>query len=187
MTHPAYNGEEARTRETFLALMWSLSYPGCIYNLPVAGDDCLRAIADTLLDLETSFYTPDTDLKPYLSRNGARALDASKADYHFYPAFTHDMLNTVQQANLGTLMYPDQSATLIIGCTFGSGTNLALSGPGIPTKESCHIQVEAIPTAFWTLRKKAMHYPRGWDVYLVSQSHIIGLPRTTQIAAEEQN
>lgn len=43
ITYPAYTAEEARCRETFLALMWALSYPGREHMIPV----------------------PDTDLSPF--------------------------------------------------------------------------------------------------------------------------
>lgn len=183
-TPPAYTPEEARSRDTFLALMWSLSYPGRVYDLPVAGDEAYHAIGDTLLDLETSFYTQSPDLAPHLGRNGARLLAEDRAAYHFYPKLTDEMLPALAKASIGSLMYPDDSATLIIGCTLGAGTQLHLSGPGIPPDEPRMIHVEGVPDAFWSLREKAIAYPRGWDVYLISGSQVVGLPRTTQIMLE---
>lgn len=180
-TPPNYTAEEAQARETFLALMWSLSYPGRVYDLPASGDEAYKAIGDTLLDLETSFYTQARDLVTYLVRNGARHLPEDRAAYHFYPHLTDEMLNSVKKASIGSLMYPDESATLIIGCALGSGTQLHLSGPGIPPNEPRVIHVEGVPAEFWSLREKAIIYPRGWDVYLISGSQVVGLPRTTQI------
>ncbi|MCA9886813.1 MAG: phosphonate C-P lyase system protein PhnH [Anaerolineae bacterium] len=180
MAHPAYTQEEQLARATFLALMWSLSYPGRIYELP-EGSNPLHVIADTLLDLETTFYTPDGELAHYLGRNNAREVAVERADYHFYPQLTNDLLATVQQANIGTLLYPDQGATLIIGCSLDGDTSLSLSGPGIPPAQPNKIRVGGIPNAFWDLRDNANRYPRGWDVYLVDESRIIGLPRTTII------
>lgn len=184
MSHASYTPEEALARETFLALMWSLSYPGRTYKLPAMGQAAYQAIGDTLLDLETSFYTPDETLVTYLGRNGARNLGAERAAYHFYPEMDVAHLTDVGQASIGTLMYPDQSATLIIGCELGMGTRLSVSGPGIPPGEARHIQVAGIPGEFWQLRERALRYPRGWDVHLVSGDHVIGLPRTTQISSE---
>ena len=185
MTHPAYTPYEALTHDTFLALMWALSYPGRIYHLPENIENAFHAIAETLLDIETSFYTTDETLAPILANNGARPLSPDRAAYHFYPALTDSDLDTVKEASVGTLMYPDQSATLIIGATFGEGQKFSLTGPGINPQQANHIQISGIPTNFWELREKAIRYPRGWDVYLVDAKQVIGLPRTTIINIEE--
>ena len=90
MTTPIYTADEARDRETFLALMWSLSYPGRIQALPGAANtyDSFVHIGQALLDLESSFYTPDAALASALGATGARALPPTDAAYHFYPALT---------------------------------------------------------------------------------------------------
>lgn len=183
INHPVYTPEEAHTRETFLALMWSLSYPGRIYELPAG--DAFHAIAGALLDLETSYYTPHDTLGAYLGATGARPLAPNSAAYHFYPVLDDMTVAAVESASTGTLTYPDQSATLIIGCQFGSGHSFRLQGPGIPPAAPQIIQVADIPLAFRRLRARANRYPLGWDIYLVAGTQIIGLPRTTQMTLEE--
>jgi len=185
MTHPAYTESEALAHDTFMALMWSLSYPGKIYELPQSTNSSFHLIADTLLDIETSFYCSDSSLIGYFSKNGARELNPERASYHFYPILTDDMLETVKEASTGTLMYPDQSATLIIGAKFSEGLSLKLTGPGINPASPNRIQVDGISPAFLELRDKAIRYPRGWDIYLVDCNQVIGLPRTTIISIEE--
>lgn len=184
IAHPVYTPHEACTRQTFLALMWSLSYPGRVHKLPTNGMDAFLAIGDTLLDLETSFYSPDNGLALHLSHTGARALPPNRAAYHFYPALD-GMLTSVKAADVGTLLNPEQSATLILGCTLGMGTTLLLEGPGVPPKSPVVIQVSSIPREFWDMRTSANRYPRGWDVYLVAEDSVIGLPRSTQITVKE--
>ncbi|MEM9955074.1 MAG: phosphonate C-P lyase system protein PhnH [Chloroflexota bacterium] len=185
MTHPAYTANEALTHDTFLALMWSLSYPGRIYSLPSGASSAFEAIAETLLDIETSFYTTDETAVATFSANGARLLSPERAAYHFYENLSENDLDTLKEASIGTLMYPDQSATLIIGATFGTGQELTLTGPGINPQQATTISIGGIPIAFWTLREKAIRYPRGWDIYLVDDKQVIGLPRTTLISIEE--
>ena len=185
MSHAAYTETEALSRETFLALMWALSYPGRAYTLPLGGNEGFHAIAETLLDIETSFYTSDDNLMPHLTRNGARSLPPERAAYHFYPVLTDDLLITVKQASVGSLMYPDQGATLIIGATLGTGQSFQLTGPGVPPASSTQIQVSGMPDTFWSMRESAIQYPRGWDIYLVDGDQVIGLPRTTVITVEE--
>lgn len=184
MIYPAYTQEEALTRQTFLALMWSLSYPGRVYELPDEGLTTFQAIADTLLDLETSYYCPDEKLSAHLAHTGARSLSADQAAYHFYPDVHDSLLPMIEAASIGTLLYPDQSATLILGCTLGLGMSFELSGPGIPPTSSQFLKVDGIPPAFWEMRTQVNRYPRGWDVYLVSGNQIVGLPRSTEIIRE---
>jgi alpha-D-ribose 1-methylphosphonate 5-triphosphate synthase subunit PhnH len=182
MTTPIYTADEARDRETFLALMWSLSYPGRIQALPGAANtyDSFVHIGQALLDLESSFYTPDAALASALGATGARALPPTDAAYHFYPALTDAALESVAQARAGTMLRPDESATLFIGCAFASGTAFRLSGPGIQAHHD--IRLGGIPARFWSLRARAPRYPLGWDVCFVDHGSVISLPRTTQVA-----
>ncbi len=181
MIYPTYTPDEARDRETFLALMWALSYPGRIHDIGGAAHthDTFSAIGAALLDLETSFFTPDKTLADELLRSGARHLPASEAAYHFYPALDGAALASITQANIGTMLRPDEGATLIIGCAFASGSTFSLAGPGIQTTQE--IRLGGIPARFWGLRERAIRYPLGWDVYLIDHGHVIGLPRTTQV------
>ncbi|MGV2434330.1 MAG UNVERIFIED_CONTAM: hypothetical protein LVT10_05185 [Anaerolineae bacterium] len=49
-----------------------MAFPGRVSTLPTAStDESFRAIADTLLDIETSYYTPDAEWMPYLERSGS--------------------------------------------------------------------------------------------------------------------
>lgn len=182
MTVPPYTLIEARSRDTFLALMWALSYPGRVHQLPTIGTN-VALIAEALLDLETSYYTSDTTLKPLLSQNGAKALPAEQAAYHFYPVCGENELLTMQQADVGTMRFPDDAATLIVGCTLGTGTPYTLRGPGVNGQQRVHIS--GLPDGFWTLRETVCRFPLGWDVYFVDGSQVVGLPRSVQVTVEQ--
>jgi alpha-D-ribose 1-methylphosphonate 5-triphosphate synthase subunit PhnH len=190
MTAPIYTTEEARGRETFLALMWALSYPGRVYTLPTGTDAIygvhssigIAQIGGALLDLETTFYTPNAALADELPRTGARALPAVDAAYHFYPTLDDAALDSIAEASTGTMLRPDESATLIIGCAFASGSTFRWTGPGINGVQD--VRLGGIPTRFWSLRTQAIRYPMGWDVYFVNGRDVIGLPRTTRIESE---
>jgi alpha-D-ribose 1-methylphosphonate 5-triphosphate synthase subunit PhnH len=171
--------QEVLTQKVFTALMWALSYPGRIQDLPGPVDQTFRAIGETLIDLEVSYFTPDSALDENLSRFGGRQKTPQHALYQFYPKVDEDVLVTLEEVPVGTYLEPDLSATLILGASIGSGLTLRLSGPGIP--ETVEIQAGKIPPAFWSLRKEQSVYPLGWDVFLVDGSQVIGLPRTTQV------
>jgi len=177
MQTPVYSADEALTRETFLALMWSLSYPGRAYRLPT--HDAFHAVAETLLDLETSYFTPDQTLALALSHTGARSLPPERAQYHFYPELIASRLDTVEQASVGTMLYPDRSATLIVGCTLDSGTAFRLSGPGVASHTT--LTLGGVPAEFWALRRRVVRFPLGWDVFFVGGDQVVGLPRTTTV------
>jgi len=178
MTFPLYTAAEAQSRETFLALMWALSYPGRVHQLP-DGAHAFSFNAETQLDLETSYFTPDESLQRSQVSTGAQARSASDAAYNFYQQITETTLFDIRQASVGTMLYPDTAATLIIACSLNSGLEFVLSGPGVNGQQA--IQIGGLPDAFWTLRDTACKFPLGWDVFLVDGQQVIGLPRSTRM------
>jgi alpha-D-ribose 1-methylphosphonate 5-triphosphate synthase subunit PhnH len=178
MTFPPYTSTEAQSRETFLSLMWALSYPGRIHRLP-DGVKAFALIAETLLDLETSYFSPDESLQSMLISTGAHARPATDAAYHFYEQITESTLPDIRQASVGTMLYPDTAATLILGCTIDSGVEFVLSGPGVNGQQA--MCIGGLPDAFWELRDTACKYPLGWDIFLVDGQQIIGLLRSTRM------
>jgi alpha-D-ribose 1-methylphosphonate 5-triphosphate synthase subunit PhnH len=159
--------------------MWALSHPGRVQHLPVSGLRAFEAIGAALIDLETSFYTPDGALAHVLARSGARAAAIAVAAYQFYPELTQHDLDPLNDAPVGSYAYPDESASLMIGCKFGGDTLLTLRGPGI--QGSCTLRVSGIQEAFWPLRASAARYPLGWDIWLIDGDRIVGLPRSTVV------
>ena len=182
MGTPILPKKEAQSRQTFLALMWALSHPGRIQRLP---DPITRspanflAIGEALLDLETSFYSPDAALTAELEGTTAQFVPASLARFHFYPALTEDTLADIALATPGDMLYPDRSATLVLSCILGNGTRYQFSGPGILGTHT--VELEGIPPRLWELRSQIGRYPLGWDLFFVDGNQVLGLPRTTVI------
>ncbi len=190
---------ERLTHGIFTACMWVLSHPGRIQRLRTAGDayappaalaisgsstpmaqyDAFVAIAQTLLDLETSYYTPDAALDREFARTGARQLPPEQAMYQFYPALSVDALEKLKAAPVGSYEYPDNSATLIVGCTFGTGPDRRWRGPGIDGE--VRVAVGGVPEELWIFRQQAVRYPLGWDLLLVAGDLLMGLPRATLV------
>jgi alpha-D-ribose 1-methylphosphonate 5-triphosphate synthase subunit PhnH len=177
---PPYTRDEARSRETYLALMWALSYPGRARALPtVTKADSFAAIADTLLDLETSYFTPDGSLAEYLARGGARALPPERAAYHFYPNVTEAELPYIERASAGTLEAPDTAATLIVGGSLDAGRAMTWTGPGINGK--LDVGIGGLAEGLWALRARRVAYPLGWDVFFIDGQRVLGLPRSVRV------
>ena len=185
----AQSPAEALTRDAYLALMWSLSYPGRAHQLPLplrerAGVreetrhiDFL-VIARTLLDLETSFFCIDDMLSAQLAETDARQKPIEDAAYIFLPTLDAQTSPLIERASLGTFAYPDKGATIITRATFDAGAVTTWSGPGIPSPRRVMLDV---PHAFWQLRANRIHYPLGFDVFFVDHDRVIGLPRTTEV------
>jgi len=171
------NVQEARTQNTFTALMWAFSHPGHPRPLPKTNLAPFFAIGETLVDLETSYYSSHDGLGQQLARLGGRPRSPQEAMYQFYPELGDADLLDLEMAPVGTYTYPDHSATLVLGVEFDVGTRIRLSGPGIP--ETTELFVEGIPQSFWSLREKKVQYPLGWDVFLIGDGQVVGLPRTT--------
>jgi alpha-D-ribose 1-methylphosphonate 5-triphosphate synthase subunit PhnH len=183
MIKPQQSAHESQTLATFHALMWASSYPGTVYQLPTPNESvpeqAMLAIAEALIDLETSYYCGESQLAAQLAQFGARAQPADRAMYQFYPQLNADALSGLRHAPNGTLRDPDQSATIVVACTLGTGEQFMLHGPGI--RGGTMLQAGGIPSAFWSLRSQAIRYPLGWDIILVDGQHVVCLPRTTSI------
>jgi alpha-D-ribose 1-methylphosphonate 5-triphosphate synthase subunit PhnH len=180
MQKPTYTAADAATYATFQALMSALSHPGRGYPLPTAtGTPAIDLIAQTLLDLETTYFTPEADVARLLARTGARARNANEAAYHVYTRVDEAALSMIRHASVGTLAFPDTAATLILGCTLGAGAALRLAGPGIRTE--AHLHVGGLPDDFWAVRQHTNRFPLGWDVFLVDGWQVVGLPRSTSV------
>lgn len=179
MSYAPLDQTETRDQQTFEALLWALSYPGRARALPASGIDAFMAIGRALIDLETSYGSPDADLMERLAATGGRASGSDAARYQFYPTLRDMDLIHLRRAPVGSHLYPDEGATLIIGCRIGSGQRMVWSGPGI--NGSTAIELDALPPAFWRLRADAIRYPLGWDVLFVAGDQVIGLPRTTHV------
>jgi len=177
MHTPQMPPSEARNHATFQALMWALSHPGRTQLIPETGERAFVAVAEALLDLETSFFTPHAELSQALARTGARSLAPDRARYHFFRALGLDDREVLRAVSVGTYIAPDDSATLVIGAVLGRGQTLRLSGPGI--REAAELRVEGLPAWFWELRAEAIRYPLGWDIFLLNENRVVGLPRTT--------
>ncbi|MBX0329387.1 phosphonate C-P lyase system protein PhnH [Oscillochloris sp. ZM17-4] len=179
MAAPMMSPADARQHAAFTALMWALSYPGRPARLPAAGPDALGLIGETLVDLETGFFTPDAALAARLARTGGRGLPAAAAPYQFYPRLGPAELELLAAAPVGSHAAPDLGATVVVGCAIGQGARLRLSGPGIAG--SCEVLVGGLPDELWELRAATVRAPLGWDLFLVAGELVLGVPRTTAV------
>ena len=170
------DADEIFANAGFDALMWALARPGTIQSLPAPG---FSAIIASLIDRECTFHTTRTDLSAPLAATGARPVRLGEADYVFAGLATSHEIAPMERLKQGNLLYPDDSATLIVPARLGEGLRLKLSGPGIDGV--AHVSIGGIDRAFWDLRETHVRYPLGFDLYVVDGSRVIGIPRSTKV------
>lgn len=169
---PRPDAEEIRDNHTFEALMWAMSRPGTVRQIPEPG---LLPVALALVDIETQVYCDDSALAETISRTGARHADADEAGYLF---MTGDPLPAIRAATPGSALYPDEGATIVIAASLTNGPQVRLTGPGIET----HVEVSPdLPPSFWAERASRSAYPAGHDLIIVEGQRILALPRSTKV------
>lgn len=168
---------DTRTNAAFEEMMWALSRPGQVRTLPANG---IAVIAESVLDNECSYHIlGDLDLDTAVGQSSARKTTIAEAEFVFATVDDEASVASLSNIQTGDLSYPDRGATLITAATFGSGTGIKLTGPGI--KDSLTIAIDGVCPAFWSLRETSIRYPLGFDVFLVDGDRVIGLPRSTKI------
>ena len=188
-TTPQLTPSAARDQHVFRTLLSCFARPGTIGRIPhdqsmgsLSGQSVASSVGRCLLDHEVSFAILGLDhsfAEHLLRVTAARSTDLSEAEYVF--TSPDQMIPALNDANVGTDEYPDQSATLIVLCDgFGAdGSALTLSGPGIQGERSLSVQ-GVDPEAFDVLSDINADYPLGIDLILTSHDGSVAcMPRTT--------
>lgn len=188
---PGFSDGVRDSQLVFRAVMDALSRPGEIRTPDVALkppsplDPAMAAIALALLDFETSFWLPTTasDAGSWIRfHTGARISPRPEtAEFVLVPAGA--AVPPLETLMLGTDEEPHRSATLVLGVRgFGTGTEVALSGPGIPDVRQ--LAIDGLPARVIAERMSVLQlFPRGLDIVLTAGSALAALPRTTRLEA----
>ena len=171
---PVPDAFETRTNATFEALMWALSRPGTVQNLPAQG---MAGIAEALLDRECRVFCDDPALAVQIATFGAARVDLPLADHCFLGLGRN--IDRLAHVAVGSALYSDAGATVVAEAEFGAGQRLRLTGPGIETSDE--IAFGGIAPGFWAMRTALCRYPAGFDLFLICGAQVIGLPRSTTI------
>lgn len=173
---PVPSHAETRANATYEALMWALSRPGLIRDLPAPGPEL---IVEALIDRECQVHCEEVTLAAQVTRTGAALVDVEQADHVFLgAAHSADVLKRLSQ---GSDLHPEDGATLVLPVRLGEGAALRLSGPGIETTET--VTLGGLPDGFWQMRADIMRYPQGFELFLLDGARVLGVPRTTIVEA----
>jgi alpha-D-ribose 1-methylphosphonate 5-triphosphate synthase subunit PhnH len=182
----------------YRTLLQSTARPGSIGQL----DDTLLDIPPklsrstahilmALLSADSSFHLDQCEeAAEFVQREtSAKLVNPGQAD--FVVLADPRRLDALRQAKIGTLLYPDLGATVIVQVAAISpapipgAQHLRLNGPGIESEAG--VNVAGAPSElFEILRERNAEFPMGVDVFLTCDSLsagpcVMALPRTTHI------
>lgn len=194
---PGFDMPVLDAQSCFRTIMNAMARPGIAQvferaplDVPAPLTPLGAAIALTLFDYDTPIWLDETlaqnpDVLAYLRfHTGAPIVDdRQKAAF----ALCADVVQLPDLAGFaqGSAEYPDTSTTVILlGQSFGSGTSLELTGPGI--KKTQTFSTNPVPSNLWVqMQDNARRFPCGVDLLFASDTEIAGLPRSTKIKIVE--
>lgn len=174
MSSPQPTADDLRDTAAFDALMWAMARPGSIHRLPHGVSD----LALALLDRETRAYVEDPALGLRVAATGARLVAPDLAD-HAFCATAAGAAAALSLLPVGSPLYPDEGATLVMPATLGTGIALRLTGPGIDGHAD--LRLSGLPDGFFAQRSARCRYPEGIDIILFDGQRIVALPRSTAV------
>ena len=180
------------SQRVFRGVLEAFAHPGRIVTVadaPGAPGTLSRATAaflltladrDTPLWLTPEFETPEVcDFVRF--HTGAPIVEGRSEAV--FAVLAHDQLLLFDNFAVGTDIYPDRSATLVIEVpVLGVGSARSWRGPGIDGQAS--VAVAGLDDAFW-LDWTANHslFPCGVDVVFAAGSQLLALPRGIAVEA----
>lgn len=189
---PGFGDPVRGSQASFRAIMTAQSRPGLVQELadapapPPGLDAAAAAVLLTLADFETPVWLP-----PELAGGRAAAwlrfhcgcpFVTSPREATFAAARAGDA-PPLSAFHPGDAKYPDRSTTLILMCeAFDGGPPLVLTGPGV--KGSVRIAPAGLAHDFPAqVEANGAAFQCGVDMLLTCGSRLIGLPRSTRVAA----
>jgi len=179
---------------TFRAILEAMSRPGGLVELPVQAEGPrdwsggMASVVLTLCDMDTPVWldgkAATDDALRFLRFHCACPLTNEPAKASFAVVMSHASMPPLGAFSLGSAEYPEISTTLLLATDFHSGTSgtIGITGPGVDGHG--RFPLSWLPAGFVeTWRGNGSLFPRGVDVILVGQSHVVGLPRTLKMEA----
>ena len=184
---PGFQDAVHEAQTTFRTLLEALAYPGRSCTIPSSisppgrlSPACAAACL-TLLDLETQVWLqPRLEIETWLRFHTGCRFITDPQQANFAVIWDGARSPDLQAFYPGTAEYPEASTTLLIQIeSLVEGEAVVLQGPGILGERTIAPQ---LPEQFWQQWiNNHRAYPLGVDVFLFDQTHVIGLPRSTNI------
>lgn len=187
---PGFLDPVIESQRTFRLILKAISHPGRVIPLEVELKappplyPTTAAICLTLLDPETPLWIEggaSQEITEWLRFHcGCPLMDSpTVANFGLIPQGFEDC--SFDQFCIGEEEFPERSATLMIQISgFKVEAGRSWKGPGIKTEE--HLQVLGLSDTFWKFwHRNHTLYPLGVDVFFISPSAMVGLPRTIEV------
>lgn len=139
----------------------------------------LELVIKTVTDVETSVYFEDDKLAKRLSGlTHTNIVPADQADFIVIP--TGASVEVIDQAKVGSLIAPHESATIILEVeALEPDGVITMTGPGIETSQDLGISSLSWLDGFI---KKNCEFPCGIDIFLIDQAYqLVAMLRTTKV------
>ena len=190
-----FSNEAFGSQAVFRAVLQALSHPGRTVAVehdaqaPAVGHSASAAVLLALLDSDCTLWLSPrlaaSDAGAWLRFHTGCALVSEAAQARFVWVAQGDVVPPLDSLELGTDIYPEQSATCLVDVLRATAIPTDsegawyLRGPGI--QDMAALQLDGLPDDFETqwAANQAM-FPRGVDLLLATADHIVGLPRTTR-------
>lgn len=171
--HPLPSALETRCNAVFDAVMWALSRPGLVRDLPEPG---MAQLFETLIDRECAVNCAVSELADIAAGCGAALVALEQADHVFAARVTEDLPGRIMH---GSDLHPEEGATLVAPAVLetGQGVRLRFRGPGV--NGELVTDVGGIPAGFWQTRHRETRYPMGFEILLIDGRRLLGIPRST--------
>ncbi len=177
---------------TFRAILDAMSRPGRVVPLPVQAEGPqgwsggMASVVLTLCDMDTPVWldaqAATDDVRRFLRFHCACPLIDAPAQASFAVVRNHALMPSLDAFALGSAEYPEQSTTVLLATDLdgATGESISVTGPGVDGQE--RLPLSWLPAGFvadW--RGNGRLFPRGVDLILVGQAHVVGLPRTLKM------
>ncbi|WP_268800843.1 phosphonate C-P lyase system protein PhnH [Pseudomonas huanghezhanensis] len=193
LLQPAFADPVLDAQRSFRAALKALAGPGVPQHLlPEQVPPHLEGLAAAshalclaLLDIDTPLWLAprfDTQaIRANLTFHCGCPIVSDRQNARF-ALLDDSQLHDLSGFDLGNDRYPDQSCTLLVQLpSLEGGRALAWHGPGI---QSTHEVALPLTESFWNERDSRNDFPRGIDVFFLAGSELMGLPRSTRVAAQ---
>jgi len=189
------DNEMLSTQKCYRAMLSALCMPGSLQKIDFAENETdfmfevpppVALMSRTLLDEQVSVAASGIESKLWLDEiitvTGARKASMDEADYII--ASSVPQLAELRSVKQGTLLFPEDGATLIVWLDEeikGTAGKVEISGPGVKNSATLHIS-----SAMFSLLKRRgtieFEYPLGFDLFAIgSKGFLMGLPRTSSV------
>ena len=181
-------------QSTFRSVMDAMARPGSIQRIePVAGTPAgmmrgTAAIALTLFDHDTPIWldarmSQTLAVAKWLKFHTSAPVIADSSIASFALIGDAGALPALERFSFGSNEYPDRSTTLILQVeSLTQGPAFELRGPGIDGTAVLQAALQPLDL-FERLAINQTLFPRGIDVVLVHDGHVVAIPRTTRLVA----